>query len=128
VTGTRRFSLLGLAARWAGLVGFVLFVCSFALAMLILDQRGPLIHLANRVGKAGWYLSLLCFAVNGLAVLVLAAVHRQPARGSLKQLSWTLAGCALWLLSSLGAAVTLRVQPPAAKPIPHAIQESPSGR
>ena len=80
MTGTRRFSLLGLAARWAGLVGFVLFVCSFALAMLILDQRGPLIHLANRVGKAGWYLSLLCFAVNGLAVLVLAAVHRQPAR------------------------------------------------
>jgi mannosidase alpha-like ER degradation enhancer 2 len=116
----RRFSLLGLAARWAGLVGFVLFVGSFGLALMILDQRGPWIHLANRVGRAVWYLSPLCLACNALAVLVLAARDRQPGRESFKQLSWTLAGTALWLLGSLGAAVTLRMQVPVAKPIPHA--------
>jgi cytochrome bd-type quinol oxidase subunit 2 len=123
----RRISLLDLAARWAGLVGFVLFVSSFALALAILDQRGPLIHLANRVGQAIWYLSLLCFAGNALAVLVLAARHRQSGGQTLKQLSWTLAGCALWLLGTLGSAATLRVRAPAATPIPHAAAQSPSG-
>jgi lysylphosphatidylglycerol synthetase-like protein (DUF2156 family) len=123
----RRISLLELAARWGGLVGFVLFVPSFALALVILDRRGPLIHLANRVGQAVWVLSLLCFAGNALAVLVLAARHRQSGRQALKQLSWTLAGFAVWFLTLLGAAVTIRVRGPAATPLPHADPRSPSG-